>query len=106
MRAVTINCDSVCPALHRWTARIFIDVIRLHCACGQNYSRLISSSMHGKRLSCTHAAADTKTVISSVRLRYQPIIIVIFPIKAFLILRLKICSFPASKLGDWKCTNY
>ena len=29
--------------LHRRTARIFIDVIRLHCACGQNYSRLISN---------------------------------------------------------------
>ena len=48
--------------LHRWTARIFIDVIGLHCACGQNYPQLISSSMHGKRSSCTHAAADTKTV--------------------------------------------
>ena len=31
--------------LHRRTARIFIDVIRLHCTCEQNYPRLISSSM-------------------------------------------------------------
>ena len=35
--------------LHRRTARTFINVIRLHCACEQNYPRLISSFMASVR---------------------------------------------------------
>ena len=53
--------------LHRRTARIFIDVIRQHCAMWAKLSPT-HIKFHGKRSSCTHAAADTKTV------RYQPII--------------------------------
>ena len=60
--------------LHRRTAKIFIDVIAKTALCMWAKLSPTHIKFHGKRSSCTHAAADTKTVINSVQLRYQPII--------------------------------
>ena len=58
--------------LHRRTARIFIDVIRLHCTCEQNYPD--SYQVPWQAFIVHPCSSNMKTVISSVQLRYQPII--------------------------------